>query len=144
MFSVHLTRCLRTLALRVRLGCSRWPRAARAMRALVRAKAILGNLKKDMFAYSCQTSKTRVRARLDFRTERLALVKPVRPACARLEIRTGRLASRQGARSASKMQSCWLDKPRSHVCSVPTGCAQRESSEMQPCWPDKPIENLKN
>ena len=29
--------------------------------------------------------------------------------CARLEIRTGRLAFRKGARSASEMQSCWLD-----------------------------------
>ena len=44
----------------------------------------------------CQTSKTRVRARLDIRTERLA--------------DTPYVASRQGARSASEMQSCWLDK----------------------------------
>ena len=44
----------------------------------------------------CQTSKTRVRAQLDIRTERLAHTHVV---------------SRQGARSASEMQSCWLDKP---------------------------------
>ena len=37
----------------------------------------------------CQTSITRVRARLEIRTERLAF--------------------RQGARSASEMQYCWLD-----------------------------------
>ena len=36
-----------------------------------------------------------MRARLDIRTERLA---------------DTRVASRQGARSASEMQSCWLDK----------------------------------
>ena len=45
-----------------------------------------------------------------------AFVKPVRPACARgwkfghdASLPSGR-ASRQGARSASEMQSCWLDK----------------------------------
>ena len=53
--------------------------------------------RRERRADPCQTSKTRVRARLDIRTERLAHTRMY-------------VASRQGARSASEMQSCWLDK----------------------------------
>ena len=60
------------------------------------------------FARSCQTSKTRVRAAGNSdRTPRShAHMTP------RSHHRTPRshVASRQGARSASEMQSCWLDK----------------------------------
>ena len=52
----------------------------------------------------CQTSKTRVRARLEIRTGRLA-----------------HTASRQGARSASEMQSCWLDKEVDKVTRISLG-----------------------
>ena len=59
-----------------------------AFRGCVRVK-----VKFWVMVLDCQTSKTRVRARLEIRTGRLA-----------------HTASRQGARSASEMQSCWLDK----------------------------------
>ena len=50
---------------------------------------------------SCQTSKTRMRAQLDIRTERLA-----------------HTSGRAGARSASEMQSYWLEKSKSKSKNV--------------------------
>ena len=56
----------------------------------------------------CQTSKTRVRARLKIRTRRLAHTASVAHTASSHSL--AHTASRQGARSASEMQSCWLDK----------------------------------
>ena len=50
---------------------------------------------------ACQASMTRMCARLEIRTGRLGQV---------ASDRSPRVASRKGARSASEMQSCWLDK----------------------------------
>ena len=60
----------------------------------------------------CQTSKTRVRARLDIRTERLAHT------------------SHQGARSASEMQSCWLDNSLVSPSQVFTHAARAAAKQL--------------
>ena len=94
------------------------PRATRSLRFSPMARTVDGyhpSIVKQLLTgdarprFFCQTSKTRVRARLDIRTERLAHT---------------HVASRQGARSASEMQSCWLDK-RFFVAVIPDPRAAR-------------------
>ena len=64
----------------------------------------------------------------------LFIVKPVRRACARgwtfgQNASLTHVASRQSARSASQMQSCWLDKP--FQCSLPLTISFRTYHERQ-------------
>ena len=108
----HPSRCLRTLrAARakgsgqskvsprdkfINLPCVHGP--SRAASSIINAReASERSMRAQIYtglARACQTSKTRM--------------------CARLEIRTGRLAVRAKC-SASEMQSCWLDKARASL-----------------------------
>ena len=97
----------------MRLGC--FSAEAKFSATLTWPRGAARDLKAGYSWHVCQTSKTRVRARLDIRTERLA----------------------QGARSASEieMQSCWLDNWHVSIfllcpCQWPAMRALRISSKF--------------